>query len=122
MTKEEIIVAVEKMTILELADLVEALEKKFKVSAAMPTVAPVIETAAEPVEKEQTEFSVFVTAVGNKKVPLIKEVKAFTGLTLLESKKLVDEMKRAIVMGVDKRKAEEVKTTLEKAGATVEIK
>jgi len=123
MNKEEIISAVEKMTVLELADLVEALENKFKVSAAAPAVvAPSIEAPDQAVEKKQTEFSVFITAVGEKKIPLIKEVKTLTGLSLLECKKFVDDGSKAVVSDASKATAEIVKKTLEDAGATVEIK
>jgi large subunit ribosomal protein L7/L12 len=128
MTKEDLMTAIGNMTVLELSDLVKALEEKFGVSAAAPAVmaapaAPGVAGTgvAAPVE-EKTEFSVFITAVGDKKIQVIKEVRAVTNLGLKEAKDLVEEMKKPVVENVDKKTAEDVKKKLEEAGATVQVK
>jgi large subunit ribosomal protein L7/L12 len=127
MTQDDLIAAIEKMTVLELADLVKALEDKFGVSAAAPAMAaaapggaPAAAEAA-PAE-EQTEFSVMITAIGDKKIQVIKEVRAATNLGLKEAKELVEGMSKPVVEGVDKKAAEELKAKLEEAGATAELK
>jgi large subunit ribosomal protein L7/L12 len=126
MTKDEMISAIEKMSVIELADLVKALEEKFGVSAAAPTVvaAPGAGAAAAEAapEEEKTEFSVFITAVGDKKIQVIKEVRGVTNLGLKEAKELVEKMSSPVVENVDKKTAEEVKAKLEEAGATVELR
>jgi large subunit ribosomal protein L7/L12 len=128
MTKDDMIAAIENMTVIELADLVKALEEKFGVSAAAPVVAQAAPGAAAAAggeaaaAEEKTEFSVFITAIGDKKIQVIKEVRSFTSLGLKEAKELVEGMSAAVVENVDKEKAEEVKAKLEEAGATVEIK
>lgn len=127
MKKEDFISAIEKMTVLELAELVKALEEKFGVSAAAPAmaaapgVAPAAGGEAAPAE-EKTEFSVFITAIGEKKIQVIKEVRTVTNLGLKEAKELVEGMSKPIVENVDKKTAEEVKAKLEEVGATVELK
>lgn len=127
MTKEDFISAIEKMTVLELAELVKALEEKFGVSAAAPAmaaapgVAPAVGGEAAPSE-EKTEFSVFITAIGEKKIQVIKEVRTVTNLGLKEAKELVEGMSKPIVENVDKKTAEEVRAKLEEVGATVELK
>jgi large subunit ribosomal protein L7/L12 len=127
MTKDDLIAAIEKMTVIELAELVKALEDKFGVSAAQPAMvaaapgaAPAAGEAA-PAE-EKTEFSVMITAVGDKKIQVIKEVRAATNLGLKEAKELVEGMSKPVVEGVDKKTAGEVKAKLEEAGASVEVK
>ena len=127
MTKEELIQAIGDMTVLELADLVKALEEKFGVSAAapmaiaaMPGAAGVAEAAVE--EEEQTEFTVMLTAVGDQKIQVIKAVRELTSLGLREAKAVVDEAPSEVVKGVPKNDAAAAKERLEKAGATVEIK
>jgi large subunit ribosomal protein L7/L12 len=128
MKKDDFIAAIEKMTVLELAELVKALEEKFGVSAAAPTVVAAAPGAAAaagaeaaPAE-EQTEFSVFITAIGEKKIQVIKEVRTATNLGLKEAKELVEGMSRPVVENVDKKTAEEVQKKLEEAGATVAVK
>jgi large subunit ribosomal protein L7/L12 len=127
MKKEDFISAIEKMTVLELAELVKALEEKFGVSAAAPAMAaapgvvPAAGGEAAPAE-EKTEFSVFITAIGEKKIQVIKEVRTVTNLGLKEAKELVEGMSKPIVENVDKKTAEEVKAKLEEVGATVELK
>jgi len=127
MSQKDMIAAIEKMTVIELAELVKALEEKFGVSAAAPAVvaaAPGAAAAAggEAAAEEKNEFSVFISAIGDKKIQVIKEVRAFTNLGLKEAKELVEGMSKPVVENVDKKKAEEVKAKLEEAGATVEMK
>jgi len=128
LTKEEFIAAIEQMTVLELAELVKALEEKFNVTASAPAVissAGVQQTAgtAEAAqEEEKTEFSVYITAIGDKKIQVIKEVRGATNLGLKEAKELVEGMSKPVVENVDKKTAEEVKAKLEAAGATVELR
>ncbi|MGC8777632.1 MAG: 50S ribosomal protein L7/L12 [Candidatus Caldatribacteriaceae bacterium] len=125
MTKEEIIEAIEKMTVLELAELVKALEEKFGVSAAMPVAAVAApaapQAAAEEVE-EKTEFDVILKSAGAQKLQVIKEVRAITGLGLKEAKDLVDNPPKPVKEGISKKEAEEIKAKLEAAGAEVEVK
>jgi large subunit ribosomal protein L7/L12 len=126
LTKKDLIAAIEKMTVIELADLVKALEEKFGVSAAVPVAAapgagPGQGGEAAPVE-EKTEFSVFITAIGEKKIQVIKEVRSVTTLSLKDAKDLVEGMSKPVVEKVDKKTADEVKAKIEGAGATVEIK
>ena len=121
---QEVIELVKGLTVLELAELVKALEEEFGVSAAAPVAAaaaPAGAAAAEPVE-EQTEFDVILTAIGEKKVNVIKVVRELTTLGLKEAKDLVDAAPKAVLTGVNKEKAEEAKAKLEEAGATVEVK
>ena len=113
LTKKDLLSAIEKMTVLELADLVKALEEKFGVSAAAPAVAvapsaaPATGGEATPAE-EKTEFSVFITAIGDKKIQVIKEVRSATSLGLKEAKELVEGMSTPVVENVEKKKAEDV--------------
>jgi len=125
LSQKDLIAAIEKMTVIELAELVKALEEKFGVSAAAPVAAaaPGVVAGGEVApEEEQTEFSVFITAIGDKKIQVIKEVRAVTNLGLKEAKDLVEGMSKPVVENVDKKTAEEVKSKLEAAGATVEVK
>jgi large subunit ribosomal protein L7/L12 len=119
MTKEQIIEAVKNMTVLELNDLVKAIEEEFGVTAAAP-VAVVGGGAAAAEEK--TEFDVILTAAGDQKIKAIKVVREITGLGLKEAKELVDNTPKAIKEGVSKEEAEEVKAKLEEVGAGVEVK
>ena len=123
MNAQEIISAVESMTILELADLVKAMEEKFGVSAAAPVaVAAGPAAAAEPVE-EKTEFDVVLKDVGSEKIKVIKVVReVVTGLGLKEAKELVDGAPKTLKEAVSKEAAEEIKKKFEEVGATVEIK
>lgn len=123
MTKiEEIIAAIEEMTILELNDLVKAVEEKFGVSAAPVAVAGAAPAAAAAVEEEQTEFDVILTSAGDKKVNVIKVVREITGLGLKESKELVDNAPKPLKEKVSKEDAEAIKAKLVEAGASVEVK
>lgn len=124
-TKEEVIKFIENMTVLELSDFVKDLEKRFGVSATpvpvVAGVAPVATEAPTPTE-EKTEFSVILQSAGEKKIQVIKVVRALTGLGLKEAKDLVDSAPKVIKEGVSKKEVEEIKKQLEEAGATVEIK
>ena len=126
MTKEEMIEAIGNMTVLELAELVQALEEKFGVSAAAPMAVAVAGNAAggEAVaeEEEKTEFDVVLTAVGDQKIQVIKAVRELTSLGLREAKAVVDGAPSEVVKGIPKEEAAAAKERLEKAGATVEIK
>jgi large subunit ribosomal protein L7/L12 len=111
-----------KLTVLEAADLAKLLEEKWGVSAAAAVaVAAAPGAAAAPVE-EKTEFTVVLTAIGEKKIEVIKEVRALTGLGLKEAKDLVEGAPKPVKEGVNKDEAEKVKAQLEKAGAKVELK
>ena len=124
-TKEDVIGFIENMTVLELSELVKELEEKFGVSAAPMAVAAVPGMAAggeAPVEEEKTEFDVVITAVGDKKIQVIKAVRALTSLALKEAKAVVDDIPGVVKEKVSKEEAEEAAKQLEEAGATVEIR
>ncbi len=126
MTKEEIIEAIGNMTVMELSELVKALEEKFGVSAAMPMASMAAPGAgaagAETVEEEKTEFDVVLKAAGSQKLQVIKEVRALTGLGLKEAKELVDTAPKPIKEAITKEEAEELKSKLEGVGAEIELK
>lgn len=125
MTKEEIMEAIEKMTVLELSELVKALEDKFGVSAAAPVAvaaAPAAGAAAAAPAAEKTEFDVILKEVGASKINVIKVVREITGLGLKEAKDLVDSVPKPIKEKVNKEEADAIKEKLAAAGATVEIK
>ncbi|MHA6253398.1 50S ribosomal protein L7/L12 [Oceanobacillus sp. CAU 1775] len=121
MTKEEMISAIKEMSVLELNDLVKAIEEEFGVTAAAP-VAAAGGAGAGAAAEEQTEFDVVLTAAGDSKIKVVKAVREITGLGLKDAKGLVDEAPKAIKEGVNKEEAEEVKAKLEEAGASVEVK
>ncbi|UCV12002.1 50S ribosomal protein L7/L12 [Dechloromonas denitrificans] len=120
-SKEDILEAVGALTVMELNDLVKAFEEKFGVSAAAVAVAGPAGAGAAAAE-EQTEFTVMLTGAGDKKVEVIKVVRAVTGLGLKEAKDLVDGAPKAVKEGVSKADAEALKKQLEDAGAKVEVK
>ena len=122
MNKEQIIEAIESMTVLELSELVKALEEKFGVSAAAPVAVAAAGGAAAPAAEEQTEFDVVLTAVGGNKVAVIKAVREITGLGLKEAKELVDNAPKTIKEKVEKADAEAAAKKLTDAGATAEVK
>jgi large subunit ribosomal protein L7/L12 len=124
LTKEEILGAIENLTVLELAELVKALEERFGVSAAAPVaVAAAPAVAATPAAaEEQTEFDVILSAVGEKKIQVIKVVRELTGLGLKEAKELVDSAPKPVKEKVSRQEAEQVKAKLEAEGAKVEIR
>ncbi len=122
-SKEEILEAIGNMTVLEVVDLISAMEEKFGVTAAAAVMAGPAAGAAEaaPVE-EQTEFNLILTSFGANKVAVIKAVRALTGLGLKEAKDAVEGAPNTLKEGISKAEAEEAKKQLEEAGATVEIK
>ena len=113
---------IKSLTILEMADLVKALEEEFAVSAAAPVAVAGGAGAAAPAEEEKTEFDVILKDFGAKKLDVIKAVREITGLGLKDAKDLVEGAPKAVKSGVSKDEANNVKTALEAAGATVEIK
>jgi len=123
---DKIMGAIEEMTVLELSELVKALEEKFGVSAAAPMAvaagAVPAAGAAAAEEEEQTEFDVILKEIGSEKIKVIKEVRALTGLGLKEAKAVVDGAPGPIREGIDKKEAETTKAKLEAVGATIEIK
>ncbi|MGH2453696.1 MAG: 50S ribosomal protein L7/L12 [bacterium] len=127
MSKEEILEAIENLTVLELADLVKAVEERFGVSAA-PMAAAAAPMAAgggavpAAAVEEQTEFDAVLATVGEKKIQVIKVVRELTGLGLKEAKELVDTAPKPVKEKVSKQEAEQIKTKLEAEGAKVEIK
>ena len=123
MTKEEIIEAIGSMTVLELSELVKAMEEKFGVSAAAPVaVAAAAPVAAAEAEEEKTEFDVVLAEVGAEKIKVIKVVREATGLGLKEAKALVDGAPAPVKEKISKADAEALKAKLEEVGAKVEIK
>jgi len=121
-SKEDILEAVGSLTVMELNDLVKAFEEKFGVSAAAVAVAGPAAGGAAAAAEEQTEFTVILNAAGDKKVEVIKVVRAVTGLGLKEAKDLVDGAPKPVKEGIAKADAEALKKQLEDAGAKVEIK
>jgi large subunit ribosomal protein L7/L12 len=121
LSKEEIIEAIKSMSVLELNDLVKAIEEEFGVTAAAPVAVAGGAAPAEAAE-EQTEFDVILAEAGASKINVIKAVRTITGLGLKEAKALVDEAPKPIKEGVSKEEAEEIKGKLEEAGAKVELK
>ena len=120
---ESILESIEKLTLLEAAELVKAMEEKFGVSAAAPVaVAAVAAAPAEAAAEEASEVNVILASAGANKIAVLKEVRAITGLGLKEAKDLVDGAPKAVKEGVKKEDAEAIKKQLEEAGATVEIK
>ena len=124
--QEELMETIENMTVLELSELVKALEERFGVSATAVAAAPVAGAAGDgasaAAEEEQTEFDVVLQAAGDKKIQVIKVVRAATGLGLKEAKALVDEAPGPVKEGLEKEEAEKLKADLVEAGASVEIK
>ena len=122
MSVESILESIEKLTLLEAAELVKAMEEKFGVSAAAPVAVAAAPVAAEAAAEEASEVSVILASAGANKIAVLKEVRAITGLGLKEAKDLVDGAPKAVKEGVKKEDAEAIKKQLEEAGATVEIK
>ena len=123
MSVESILESIEKLTLLEAAELVKAMEEKFGVSAAAPVAVAAAPAAAAPAEDADAEVSVILASVpADKKIAVLKEVRTITGLGLKEAKDLVDGAPKAVKEGVKKEEAEAIKKQLEEAGATVEIK
>ena len=122
MTKEEIMQAIENMSVLELSELVKALEEKFGVSAAAPVAVAAAPAAGAAAAEEKSEFDVILANAGDSKIKVIKVVREATGLGLKEAKELVDGAPKAIKEKVAKADADALKAKLEEAGATVEVK
>jgi large subunit ribosomal protein L7/L12 len=119
---EKICEELSSLTVMEAAELSKMLEEKWGVSAAAPVAAAAAGGAAAPVAEEKTEFDVILAGIGEKKINVIKEVRAITGLGLKEAKDLVESAPKAVKEGASKDEAEEIKAKLEAAGASVELK
>jgi len=119
---QKVLELIESMTILEAADLVKAMEDKFGVSAAAPVAMAAAPAAAEAAEEAKDEFTVMLTGVGDKKIQVIKEVRAITALGLKEAKELVEKAPTAVKEGIPKEEAEQIKAKLEEVGAIVDLK
>ena len=124
LSQEDILTAIDGMTMLEMSEFIKAFEERYNVSAAAPAAVAVAAApaAAEADAEEQTEFEAVLTEVGPNKIPVIKVVRELTGLGLKEAKDLVDAAPKAVKEGVDKDEAEKIKAALEEQGAKVEIK
>ena len=123
-TKEDVIEFISNMSVLELSELVKEMEEKFGVSAAAPMAMMAVAPGAGEVAaaEEQTEFDVVLIAIGDKKIQVIKEVRAITGLGLKDAKALVDDAPKPVKEAVSKDEAEKIKAQLEEAGAQIELK
>lgn len=121
-TTEEMIAAIKKMTVLDLAELVKALEAEFGISAAAPVAVAAAPAAAAPVVEEPTEFTVILKEIGANKINVIKAVREVTALGLKEAKDLVESAPKAVKEGISKEESAAIREKLEAAGATVEIK
>ena len=122
-TKEEILDAISEMNVMDVVDLVKLMEEKFGVTAAAPVAAAAAPAAGgEPAAEEQSEFEIFLSDVGEKKIDVIKAVRAITGLGLKEAKAIVDGAPSSVKEGANKDEADQAKSQLEEAGATVELK
>nr|MBF0223436.1 50S ribosomal protein L7/L12 [Desulfobulbaceae bacterium] len=121
-TKEDVIEFVANMSVLELSEMIKDMEEKFGVSAAAPVAVAAAGPVAVAAVEEQTEFDVILTGSGDKKIGVIKEVRAITSLGLKEAKDLVEGVPAPIKEGVSKEEAEDIKKKIEAAGGTVEVK
>ena len=119
---EQLISQIDELTVLELSKLVKALEEKYDVTAAAPVAMAVAPAGAEAAEEEKTEFTVMLIGAGDKKIQVIKEVRAITGLGLKEAKALVDGAPKAIKEDIPKDEAEQIKDKIEAVGGAVELK
>ena len=122
-TKEDVVSFIDSMTVLEMSEFVKELEEKYGVTAAAPAVAVAApDDGGGAAAEEKTEFDVVLTAAGDKKIQVIKEVRTITGLGLKDAKDLVEAAPKPIKEGVKKEEAEEIKKKVEEAGGTVEVK
>ena len=122
-TKEDVVSFIDNMTVLEMSEFVKELEDKYGVTAAAPAVAVAAPAAGgESAAEEKTEFDVILTAIGDKKIQVIKEVRTITSLGLKDAKDLVEAAPKAIKEGVKKEEAEEIQKKIEEVGGTVEVK
>lgn len=123
LTQDQFLEHIDNMTVLEISQLVKALESKYGVSAAAPVAAAAVAAPGAPAAaEEQTEFTVILSGAGDKKINVIKEVRVITGLGLKEAKDLVDGAPKTVKEGVSKAEAQNIKAKLEGAGAIVEVK
>ena len=122
-TKEDVVSFIDNMTVLEMSEFVKELEDKYDVTAAAPAVAVAAPAAGgESAAEEKTEFDVILTAIGGKKIQVIKEVRTITGLGLKDAKDLVESAPKVIKEGMKKEEAEEIQKKIEAVGGTVEVK
>jgi large subunit ribosomal protein L7/L12 len=121
-SKDDILESIANMTVMDVVDLIEAMEEKFGVSAAAAVAVAAGPAAAAPAAEEQTEFDVVMTSFGDNKVAVIKAVRGITGLGLKEAKDMVEGVPSTIKEGANKAEAEDLKKQLEEAGAKVELK
>ena len=121
-TKEDVISFIDNMSVLEMSEFVKELEDKYGVTAAAPAMMVAPAAGGEAAAEEKTEFDVVLTAIGDKKIQVIKEVRAITNLGLKDAKDLVEAAPKAIKEGIKKEEAEEIKKRVEEVGGTVEIK
>ena len=121
-SKDDILEAISNMTVVEIVDLIEAMEEKFGVTAAAPVAAAAAAAPAAAAAEEQTEFNVVMTSFGENKVGVIKVVRGLTGLGLKEAKDMVEGVPATVKEGVEKAEAEDVLKQLKEAGATAELK
>jgi len=119
---QQLIEEIKNLTVLELSELVKALEEEFGVSAAAPVAVAAGPAADAAAEEEKTDFDVIIASVGQQKIKVVKAVREITGLGLKESKALVDEAPKPVKEGISKEEAEEIKSKLEEVGATIELK
>jgi large subunit ribosomal protein L7/L12 len=121
-SKEDVVSFIDNMTVLELSEFVKELQEKYGVQASAPVaVMPNMQAQSEAPAEEKTEFNVVLTAIGEKKIQVIKEVRALTGLGLKEAKELVESAPKAVKEAIPKEEAENVKKKIEEAGGTAEI-
>jgi large subunit ribosomal protein L7/L12 len=121
-TKDDVISFIDNMSVLEMSEFVKELEDKYGVTAAAPTMVAAAPGGGEAAAEEKTEFDVILTAIGDKKIQVIKEVRTITNLGLKDAKDLVEGAPKAVKEGVKKEEADEIKQKIEAAGGSVEIK
>ena len=121
-TKDEVVSFIDSMTVLEMSEFVKELEDKYGVTAAAPAAASAPAAGGAPAAEEKTEFDVILSAAGDKKIQVIKEVRTITGLGLKDAKDLVEAAPKPIKEGVKKEEADAIKAQVEAAGGTVEVK
>ena len=121
-TKDDVISFIDNMSVLEMSEFVKELEDKYGVTAAAPTMVAAAPGGGEAAAEEKTEFDVILTAIGDKKIQVIKEVRAITNLGLKDAKDLVESAPKAVKEGIKKEEADEIKQKIEAAGGSAEIK
>ncbi len=121
-TKDDVVSFIDGMSVLEMSEFVKELEDKYGVTAAAPTMVAAAPAGGEAAAEEKTEFDVILTAIGDKKIQVIKEVRAITNLGLKDAKDLVESAPKAVKEGIKKEEADEIKQKIEAAGGSAEIK